>query len=153
MNFLSGVICLCLTWLLIQALHIIFRSKAIPKKLPPGPKPFPLIENLLEVGDKPHKSLTKLSKAHGLVMSVKLGQVTTIVISSAGMAEEVLQIHDQQLSNRTIPDALRAHRHNEFSLASIPVSTRWRKLCRICMEQLFANKTLDANQAIRHENV
>ncbi|KAK7853121.1 geraniol 8-hydroxylase [Quercus suber] len=112
MDFLSGTICLCLTWLLIQALHIIFRSKAIPKKLPPGPKPFPLVGNLLEVGDKPHKSLTKLSKVHGPIMSVKLGQVTTIVISSAAMAKEVLQIHDQQLSNRTIPDALRAHRHD-----------------------------------------
>ena len=126
MNFLSGIICLCLTWLLIQALHIIFRSKAIPKRLPPGPKPFPLVGNLLEVGDKPHKSLTKLSKVH--VMSVKLGLVVTIVISSAAMAKEVLQIHDQQLSNQTILDALRAHRHEEFSLASIPVSTRWRNL-------------------------
>ncbi|KAK7853123.1 inactive cytochrome p450 76ad1, partial [Quercus suber] len=53
--------------------------KAIPKKLLPGPKPFPLIGNLLEVGDKPHKFLTKLSKDHGPIISVKLGQVTTIL--------------------------------------------------------------------------
>ncbi|KAL4602652.1 hypothetical protein ACB092_10G068900 [Castanea dentata] len=126
---------------------------ATPKKLPPGPKPFPLIGNLLEVGDKPHKSLTKLSKVHGPIMSVKLGQVTTIVISSTVLVKEFLQIHDQQLSNRTISEALRAHRHDEFSLASILVSFQRRNLRRICMEQLFANKTLDANQAIRHEKV
>ncbi|XP_050266103.1 geraniol 8-hydroxylase-like [Quercus robur] len=153
MNFLSGIICLCLTWLLIQALHVILRSKAIPKRLPPGPKPFPLIGNLLELGDKPHKSLAKLSEVHGPIMSLKLGQVTTVVISSAAMAKEVLQIHDQHLSNRTIPDAIRAKRHDEFSLPWIPVSTRWRNLRRICMEQIFSNKTLDANQAIRHMKV
>ncbi|XP_030945627.1 geraniol 8-hydroxylase-like [Quercus lobata] len=153
MNFLSGIICLCLTWLLIQALRVISRSKAIPKRLPPGPKPFPLIGNLLELGDKPHKSLAKLSEVHGPIMSLKLGQVTTVVISSAAMAKEVLQIHDQHLSNRTIPDAIRAKRHDEFSLPWIPVSTRWRNLRRICMEQIFSNKTLDANQAIRHMKV
>ena len=153
MYFLSGIICLCLTWLLIQALHVISRSKAIPKRLPPGPKPFPLIGNLLELGDKPHKSLAKLSEVHGPIMSLKLGQVTTLVISSAAMAKEVLQIHDQHSSNRTIPDALRAHRQDEFSLPWIPVSTRWRNLRRICMEQIFSNKTLDANQAIRHMKV
>ena len=140
MNFLSGIICLCLTWLLIQALRVISRSKAILKGLPPGPKPFPLIGNLLELGDKPHKSLAKLSEVHGPIMSLKLGQVTTVVISSAAMAKEVLQIHDQHLSNRTIPDAIRAKRHDEFSLPWIPVSTRWRNLRRICMEQIFSNK-------------
>ncbi|XP_023891631.1 geraniol 8-hydroxylase-like [Quercus suber] len=153
MNFLSGIICLCLTWLLIQALHVISRSKAIPKRLPPGPTPFPLIGNLLELGDKPHKSLAKLSEVHGPIMSLKLGQVTTVVISSGAMAKEVLQIHDQHLSNRTIPDALRAHRHDEFSLPFIPVSTRWRNLRKICTEQIFSNKTLDAYQAIRHKKV
>ena len=69
------------------------------------------------------------------------------------MAKEVLQIHDRHLSNRTIPDAIRAKRHDEFSLPWIPVSTRWRNLRRICMEQIFSNKTLDANQAIRHMKV
>ncbi|KAL4602649.1 hypothetical protein ACB092_10G068600 [Castanea dentata] len=153
MNFLSGIICLCLTWLLIHALHVISRSKAIPKRLPPGPKSFPLIGNLLELGEKPHKSLAKLSEVYGPIMSLKLGQVTTVVISSAAMAKEVLQIHDQHLSNRTIPDALRAHRQDEFSLPFMPVSTRWRNLRRICMEQIFSNKTLDANQTVRHKKV
>uniref|UniRef100_A0A2N9EJQ7 Geraniol 10-hydroxylase n=1 Tax=Fagus sylvatica TaxID=28930 RepID=A0A2N9EJQ7_FAGSY len=153
MDFSSGIICVCLTWLLIQALHAFSRSKAIPKKLPPGPKPFPVIGNLLELGNKPHKSLAKLAKTHGPIMSLKLGQVTTIVISSAAMSKEILQTHDQLLSNRTIPDALRAHKHDEFSLPFIPVSTRWRNLRRICLEQLFANKILDVNQDMRHKKV
>ncbi|KAM3740859.1 hypothetical protein ACB098_08G131300 [Castanea mollissima] len=153
MDFLSCIICLCLTWIIIQALHIILRSKAIPKKLPPGPKPFPVIGNLLDLGDKPHMSLANLAKVHGPIMRLKLGQVTTIVISSAAMAKEVLQTHDQLLSDRWIADAFHGCRHDEFSLPLIPVSTRWRKLRRICMEQLFSNKILDVNQDIRHKKV
>jgi hypothetical protein len=113
MDFLSFVIGLCLTWILIQVAFYMIPSsrkwKANHKKLPPGPKPFPVIGNLLELGDQPHRSLTRLAKAHGPIMTLQLGGVTTIVISSADTAKEVLQTHDQLLSNRTIPDALRAH--------------------------------------------
>jgi hypothetical protein len=154
MDFLmSFVIGLCLFWILIKTFHIIPRSKATHSKLPPGPKPFPVIGNLLELGDKPHRSLTKLAKVHGPIMTLKLGSVTTIVISSADMAKEVLQAHDQILSNRTVPDALRAHEHDKFSLPWIPVSSQWRNLRKICNGQLFSNTALDANQDIRRKKV
>ena len=153
MDFLSSIICICLIWILIQTFHIISRSKAIPENLPPGPKPFPVIGNLLDLGDKPHTSLANLANVHGPIMRLKLGQVTTIVISSATLAKEVLQTHDQLLSNRWVPDAFCACKHNELSLPLIPVSTRWRNLRKICMEQLFSNKILDANQDIRRKKV
>ncbi|XP_059444154.1 geraniol 8-hydroxylase-like [Corylus avellana] len=153
MDFLSCIICLCLTWILIKIFLTIPRSHPNPKKLPPGPKPFPVIGNLLDLGDKPHKSLTKLAKAHGPIMSLKLGRVTTIIISSANTAKQVLQTHDQLLCNRTIPDALRAHNQDVFGLPWLPVSTRWRNLRKICNGQLFASKTLDATQDIRRKKV
>ena len=157
MDFLSFVIGLCLTWILIQAAFYMIPSsrkwKANHKKLPPGPKPFPVIGNLLELGDQPHRSLTRLAKAHGPIMTLQLGGVTTIVISSADTAKEVLQTHDQLLSNRTIPDALRAHEHDVFGLPWITVSSKWRNLRKICNGQLFSNAALDANQDIRRKKV
>ncbi|KAG6651422.1 geraniol 8-hydroxylase-like [Carya illinoinensis] len=148
MDLYSTLLCFCFTWVIFQAFRIT-RSTAISKKLPPGPKPFPILGNLLDLGDKPHKSLAKLAQIHGPIMSLKLGQVTTIIISSAEMAKEVLQTHDQLLSNRTIPDTVRAHKQDEFGLPWIPISTRWRNLRKICNDQLFSNKALDANQNIR----
>lgn len=153
MDLLSCIIGICLSWILIQAFKGIPRSKANPRRLPPGPKPLPVIGNLLDLGDKPHKSLANLALAYGPVMSLKLGQVTTIVISSANAAKEVLQTHDQLLSNRPIPDALRALRHDEFSLAWRPVSSPWKNLRKLCNIQLFSNKLLDANQDIRRKKV
>jgi hypothetical protein len=154
MDFLSCIICLCLIcFIFIKTFHIFPTSKANRKRLPPGPKPFPVIGNLLELGDKPHKSLTKLAKTHGAIMSLKLGKVTTIVISSADIAKEILQTHDRFLANRTIPDALRVYNSDEFSLPWIPISSRWRCLRKICSGELFANRILKSNEDIRHKKV
>ncbi|KAM4073276.1 hypothetical protein ACB094_10G006500 [Castanea mollissima] len=103
MEFLSCMLYLCLSLTIIQAFHTIAkRSKSIPKNLPPGPKPFPIIGNLLELGDKPHKSLAKISMTNGPLMSLKLGQITTVVISSVTMAKEICK---SQLFTHKILDA------------------------------------------------
>ncbi|KAM5574527.1 geraniol 8-hydroxylase [Rosa sericea] len=149
MDFLSSIVLLCLcfiSWFLIQALH-----RRTRVRLPPGPKPFPLIGNLFELGDKPHLSLTKLSQNYGPIMSLKLGRITTIVVSSSTMAKEILRTNDQLFCNRTIPDALRDIGH--YSLGWIPVSTRWRNLRKICTSHLFHTKVLDANQENRRVKV
>ncbi|KAK9934460.1 hypothetical protein M0R45_021604 [Rubus argutus] len=156
MEFLNCILlCLCLAGLSIQAfLSFGRRSKAIPRtRLPPGPKPFPLIGNLFELGDKPHLSLTKLSQRYGPIISLQLGQVTTIVISSASLAKEILRTHDHVFCNRTIPDAVNSYKHCEYSMVWLPVSNRWRNLRKICNSQLFAAKVLDANQANRRVKV
>lgn len=122
-------------------------------KLPPGPSPLPIIGNLLKLGNKPHHSLANLSNIHGPIMTLKLGQVTTIVISSADIAKEVLQTHDTLLSNRTVPDALSVLNHDQYSLSFMRVSPRWRDLRKICNNQLFSNKTLDSSQALRRRKL
>lgn len=122
-------------------------------KLPPGPSPLPIIGNLLKLGNKPHHSLANLSNIHGPIMTLKLGQVTTIVISSADIAKEILQTHDTLLSNRTVPDALSVLNHDQYSLSFMRVSPRWRDLRKICNNQLFANKTLDSSQALRRRKL
>lgn len=122
-------------------------------KLPPGPSPLPIIGNLLKLGNKPHHSLANLSNIHGPIMTLKLGQVTTIVISSADIAREVLQTHDTLLSNRTVPDALSVLNHDQYSLSFMRVSPRWRDLRKICNNQLFSNKTLDSSQALRRRKL
>ncbi|KAL5552152.1 hypothetical protein UlMin_002328 [Ulmus minor] len=151
MELFTILLFLILTWFLIRAISSITRKSS--GNLPPGPKRLPIIGNLHQLGAKPHKSLTELAKIHGPLMSLKLGQVTTIVVSSAAMAKEVLQTHDQFLCSRTIPDALHVYEHNTTGLPWIPVSDLWRNLRKICNTQLFAGKVLDLNQNLRRRKV
>ncbi|KAG6634189.1 geraniol 8-hydroxylase-like [Carya illinoinensis] len=154
MDFLSSIISLCLAWTLIQTFRMFTRSKAILRKLPPGPKPFPVIGNLFDLAfGKPYNSIVELAQIYGPIMSLKLGQVTTVIISSEHTAKQVLQTHDQLLSNRPVPDALRVHKHDEYGLPWMPISAQWRNRRKIYNGKLFANKILDANQAIRYDKV
>ncbi|KAK2368218.1 geraniol 8-hydroxylase [Trifolium repens] len=82
-------------------------------------------------------------------MHLKLGQISTIVISSAEIAQEVLQTYDHLFSNRTITQAVSVLNHAHFSLPFMPVCDYWRDLRKICKNNLFSNKTLDASHALR----
>ncbi|PKI40446.1 hypothetical protein CRG98_039170 [Punica granatum] len=144
-----------LSWGLLRALLYIVNKGKSGKvgKLPPGPRPLPVIGNLLELGSLPHRSLTKLASAHSPIMSLKLGSITTVVVSSASMAREILQTHDVSFSNRLIPDSSTPFRHHEHGLPWVPVSPLWRNLRRICNVHLFAPKALDSNQHLRHQKI
>ncbi|XP_057458057.1 geraniol 8-hydroxylase-like [Lotus japonicus] len=151
MEFLSSLLLLGLTFILTQALYS--RITKTNYKLPPGPYPLPIIGNLLALGNNPHRSLTKLAKLHGPIMTLKLGQVTTIVVSSPEMAKEVLLTHDNTLSNRSVPQAIQVHETDNHSMAFMPVSPLWRDLRKISNAHSFSPKSLDASQHLRREKM
>ncbi|XP_065858080.1 geraniol 8-hydroxylase-like [Euphorbia lathyris] len=147
------IIFLLSSFTLVWALHFFARStRATSSRLPPGPFPLPVIGNLLQLGTKPHKSLAKLASIHGPIMSLKLGQITTIVISSSTLAKETLQTHDRNLSDRTVPDATHAQDHH-LSMEWLPIGAEWRNLRKICNSYIFANQKLDLNRDLRRQKL
>ncbi|KAI9076674.1 hypothetical protein K1719_041439 [Acacia pycnantha] len=154
MDIMICILIAVFTFIFIQALLSFYgKSGGGNHRLPPGPSPLPVIGNLLELGDKPHKSLAKLAKTYGPIISLRLGQVTTVVVSSVDMAKGVLSTHDQFLSDRTVPDAMKAANHDEYSLSFLPVSPHWRSLRKLCNNQLFGHKVLDASQDMRRNKL
>ncbi|XP_073024831.1 cytochrome P450 76T24-like [Primulina eburnea] len=138
------------SWIL-QTLKSKFRKPA--GKLPPGPKPYPIIGNILELGRKPHQSLAKLSQIYGPLIHLKLGSLTTVVVSSPDMAKLFLQKHDQVFSSRNHPVAIQALDHDKLSLVWIPVENQWRKLRKICREHMFSVPSLDSSQGLRRDRL
>ncbi|XP_054782240.1 geraniol 8-hydroxylase-like isoform X1 [Prosopis cineraria] len=129
------------------------RSSQSAAKNPPGPRPLPIIGNILELGTLPHQSLTNLSRTYGPVMTLKLGRTTTVVISSPQAAKEVLQKKDHAFSFRTIPDTIRAHDHDQISVVWMPPSSQWRVLKRICVTEVFSAHRLDSTQTRRQRKL
>ncbi|KAL3754000.1 hypothetical protein ACJRO7_001274 [Eucalyptus globulus] len=155
MDYLVLILCLHLLWGLYQALSYVARGdqRARPSNLPPGPRPLPIIGNLLQLGDLPHKSLANLAQAYGPIIKLELGFVTTVVISSPALAKEILQTHDAVFSNRMVPDSVMAHDHDKLSLAWVPVSPFFRYLRKIYNSHIFSSKKLDLNQHVRSKKV
>ncbi|KAJ3682614.1 hypothetical protein LUZ60_015187 [Juncus effusus] len=121
--------------------------------LPPGPKPLPLIGNLLQLGPMPHITFTSFSKTYGPIFSLKLGQVTTIVISSHELAKQLFQNHDLALAARFVPACLHVDKHIEWSMPWIAPGPRWRSLRRVCTMELFTTQRLDEYGYLRKQKV
>ncbi|KAF8032913.1 hypothetical protein BT93_D1717 [Corymbia citriodora subsp. variegata] len=154
MNFLAMILWACLVLVFVQALRFLKKKTSTsPSYLPPGPPPLPVIGNLLELGNLPHKSLAKLTRTYGPIVKLQLGSITTIVISSPIAAREILQAHDMSFSSRMVPDTITALKHHELGLAWVPVSPLWRNLRRVCNLHIFTNKKLDSTQHLRLKKV
>ncbi|XP_033146707.1 cytochrome P450 76C2 isoform X2 [Brassica rapa] len=150
-----------LTYLLLAAVTSRRRSSAplrlVPSR-PPGPPRclgWPIIGLLHIIGKAPHLSLATLSRVYGPVMSLRLGSLTTVVISSPEAAREVLRTLDHVFSAQAFSETVRTIGHQEdVSTPRLPsMSPHWRLWRKILETKLFSRKCLDATKTIRSKKV
>jgi hypothetical protein len=71
------------------------------KRLPPGPWTLPIIGSIHHVvRGLGHRTMMELSRRHGPLMFLRLGEVPTLVVSSAEAAELVMKTHDLAFCSR-----------------------------------------------------
>ena len=122
--------------------------------LPPGPPGLPFIGNLHQMDSStPHVCLWLLSNQYGPIMSLRLGCLSALVISSAGMAKEVLKAHDLEFSGR--PSLLGPQKisYNGLDLGFAPYGEYWREMRKICVVHLFSSKRALSFRSIREDEV
>ncbi|KAL1195068.1 Cytochrome P450 76C3 [Cardamine amara subsp. amara] len=146
---LSLLLCFLLPLFLLLATAKKQRNSSTGTRLPPGPPRLPVFGNIFHVGNNLHCSLTDFSRIYGPIMSLKLGSLTTVIISSPEAAKEALKTHDHALSARIFNDPVRVFDHHQNSVVWLPSSTRWRFLRRITMTHLMSAQRLDANKSLQ----
>ncbi|CAL4960556.1 unnamed protein product [Urochloa decumbens] len=125
-------------------------------RLPPGPRPLPLIGNLLDLrsGNPLHHTLARLARAHGPVMRLRLGLTTAIVISSRDAAREAFTKHDRRLSSRAVPDTRQALGFSSRSMIWLPSSDPlWKTLRGIVATHVFSPRGLAAARGAHERKV
>ncbi|RID65359.1 hypothetical protein BRARA_D00559 [Brassica rapa] len=128
----------------------LFHTKRRRVNLPPGPNPWPVIGNMFQLaGLPPHHSLTNLSRRHGPIMTLRLGSMLTVVISSSEVAREILKKHDAALAGRKIYEAMKGGKSSDGSLITAQYGPYWRMLRRLCTTQFFVTRRLDAMSDVR----
>ncbi|XP_057440358.1 cytochrome P450 76T24-like [Lotus japonicus] len=139
-----------LTFFIFRCLYNQTKSSS---NLPPGPRPLPIIGNILELGRNPPIALSKLSKIYGPIMTLKLGSITTIVISSPQLAKQVLQENSQAFSSRITPHAVQIYDHHKFAITWLPPTAQWRNQRRACATKIFSPKMLDSTKVVRQQKL
>ncbi|KAK7828268.1 cytochrome p450 71b35 [Quercus suber] len=123
------------------------------KNLPPSPPKLPIIGNLHQLGVLPHQSMWQLSKKYGSVMLLQLSGITTVIISSADAAREVLKVHDLACCSRPPLACSKVFSYNYRDMAFSPYGDYWREIRKICVLELFSVKRVQSYQFIREEEV
>ncbi|KAE8039269.1 hypothetical protein FH972_011697 [Carpinus fangiana] len=142
---------------MFMALNILGKSFKThhSSSLPPGPWKLPIFGNMhnFSSGSPPHRALRDLAKKHGPLMLLQLGEVSTVVVSSAEYAKEVTKTHDAILASR--PRVLMSEilSYNSTSIGFSPLGDYWRQLRKICVLELLSPKRVESYRSLREEEL
>ncbi|KAL1533888.1 cytochrome P450 71AU50-like [Salvia divinorum] len=145
-----------ISWILFAPLYaaaVALLSKLIRskpnRKIPPGPKPWPIIGNLNLIGPIPHRSFHLLSQKYGEIMQLKFGKYPVVVASSPEMARQFLRVHDASFASRPSLAAGKYTSYNYSDLVWAPHGPYWRQTRRIYSFEVFNNKKLKLYERVR----
>ncbi|GJN16006.1 hypothetical protein PR202_gb02956 [Eleusine coracana subsp. coracana] len=148
-------------WLLLATLAISLlyyltslRRPSSNSRRPPGPRPLPVIGNLLDLNGNLHHTLAHLARVHGPVMLLKMGLTTTVVVSSRDAAREAFTRHDRRLAARAVPDTARMPGFSNRSMIWLPsTDQRWKTMRGIVATHVFSPRSLATMRGVRERKV
>ncbi|XP_047975346.1 cytochrome P450 703A2 [Salvia hispanica] len=113
-------------------------------KLPPGPPKWPIFGNLLQLGQLPHRDLAALCEKYGPLVYLRLGRVDAITTNDPDIIREILRQQDDVFASRPRTLAAEHLAYNCGDVALAPLGPKWKRLRRICMENLLTTKRLES---------
>ncbi|PVH39531.1 hypothetical protein PAHAL_5G531000 [Panicum hallii] len=124
------------------------------RRLPPSPPGgLPLLGHLHLLGSLPHRGLRSMAASCGPVMLLRLGQVPTVVASSAAASEEAMKTRNLAFASR--PSLRMADRlyYGTRDMVFAPYGERWRQLRRVCVSHLLTQRRVLCFRAVREQEV
>ncbi|KAI3928798.1 hypothetical protein MKW98_024399, partial [Papaver atlanticum] len=126
------------------------RKSTNVRRLPPGPRGWPIIGNILDVGPSPHRNIVLLQRKYGPLIWLKLGSVNTLVIASAQSAKEMFKNHDQQFCNRHRNETMiRDDGSHNGTIGLSDLCPQWKMMRRLYATELFTKKRLNDTTHLR----
>ena len=120
------------------------------RRLPPGPKGWPIIGALPLLGNMPHVALAKMSKKYGPVMYLKMGTCDMVVASTPDSARAFLKTLDMNFSNRP-PNAGATHlAYDAQDMVFADYGPRWKLLRKLSNLHMLGGKALDDWTLVRN---
>ncbi|KAL5707923.1 hypothetical protein ACHQM5_018772 [Ranunculus cassubicifolius] len=144
-----------ITALAFVALIVCFlrAKKSRNGSLPPGPWRVPFLGHLHLLGELPHRSLQKLSKKYGPIMSLRLGSTPTIVVSSPEYAELFLKTHDSVFASRPKQQSAELMAFGQKNVSFAQYGPYWRNIRKLCTMELLTSSKIESFKPMRKEEL
>ncbi|XP_027343807.1 flavonoid 3',5'-hydroxylase 2-like [Abrus precatorius] len=135
--------------------HLSIRSllKNHHKKLPPGPRGWPVVGALPLMGSMPHVTLSKMAKKYGPVMYLKMGTNNMVVASTPAAARAFLKTLDQNFSNRPRNAGSTHLAYDSQDMVFAHYGSRWKLLRKLSNLHMLGGKALDDWAQVREEEM
>ncbi|PRQ47442.1 putative cytochrome P450 [Rosa chinensis] len=118
---------------------------------PPGPKGLPIIGNMRIMDQLTHRGLAKLANLYSGILHLRMGFLHMVVVSSADVARQVLQVQDITFSNRPATVAIRYLTYDRADLAFAHYGPFWRQMRKLSIVKLFSRKRAESWESVRDE--
>ncbi|KAJ4750931.1 Cytochrome P450 [Rhynchospora pubera] len=122
-------------------------------KLPPGPRPWPVVGNLYDIKPVQFRCFAEWAEKYGPIMSVWFGTSLAVVISTSDLAKEVLKEHDLQLADRPRNRSTVWFSRGGKDLIWADYGPHYVKVRKLCNLELFSPRRLELLRPIREDEV
>uniref|UniRef100_A0ACD5V2C0 Uncharacterized protein n=1 Tax=Avena sativa TaxID=4498 RepID=A0ACD5V2C0_AVESA len=122
--------------------------------LPPGPWRLPIIGSLHHVVSAlPHRTMTGLCRRHGPVMYLQLGEIPTVVVSSAEAVGQMMKANDAGFANRRTTGMQDIVGFGGKGIIFAPYGDHWRQMRKVCVAELLSSKQVKRMESVRAEEM
>ncbi|RDX64388.1 Cytochrome P450 98A2 [Mucuna pruriens] len=122
-------------------------------KLPPGPRPWPVVGNLYDIKPVRFRCFAEWAQSYGPIISVWFGSTLNVIVSNSELAKEVLKEHDQHLADRHRSRSAAKFSRDGKDLIWADYGPHYVKVRKVCTLELFSPKRLEALRPIREDEV
>ncbi|KAM7272618.1 hypothetical protein ACFE04_027281 [Oxalis oulophora] len=150
--FISSLLFPCI-FLVILIKYFLNNSNIKKPNLPPSPRKLPIIGNLHQLSHATHLSLRRLAERYGPIFYLQLGEIPTIVVSSARLAKEITQTQDLSTCSRPQIFSAKQLFYNCTNVVFSPYGAYWRGIRKICTLELLSAKRVQSFCCIRQQEV
>ncbi|KAM7274937.1 hypothetical protein ACFE04_016803 [Oxalis oulophora] len=123
-------------------------DKLRSRNRPPGPPRLPIIGHLHLLTPVPHQALHKLSLRYGPIVSVQLGSLSAVHISTRELAKECLKTNEASFSERHAFNSVK-HISEDSSFAFSPFGNFVKDMRKFSIFKLLGTQTITQLEPLR----
>lgn len=145
------LLALILFLLFLLQLFLFKRNNRAKEHLPypPSPLAIPIIGHLHLLKPLVHQAFRDLSDRYGPLISLRLGSVPFIVVSSPSLAKEFLKTNELVYSSRKMNIAINTVVYDDATFAFAPYGAYWKFIKKLSTFELLGNRTIGQFLPIR----